>query len=121
MNVIEVVDVPPGTSEAVAREMFNRPCSENRYLLIQVLPMADGTQRGIYRLLAKAYDKSPEQRLQANRDGKEEAAHAIIQANSGMTVRALMGELAKAGITRRRTWITEARLDLRRARSKQTE
>jgi hypothetical protein len=102
MNVIEVVDVPPGTSEADARELFNRPCTENTYMLVQVLQMADGTQRAIYRLLARALDTKPE----TQPEGREEEALAIIRAHPRDSLTHLMARLKAAGITRGHSWVS---------------
>ena len=54
MDRIRVVDVPCGTTAADAQRLMNEPCSENAYMLVQVLPLPDGTTRAFYRLLAKA-------------------------------------------------------------------
>jgi hypothetical protein len=48
----------------------------------------------------------------ANRDGKDDDARAVIQANATMTVRALVAKLAALGIDRKKTWVTNARLEL---------
>lgn len=53
----------------------------------------------------------------ANADGKDDAARIIIQSHLKKspyaTVGELMKELEEAGITRKKTWVTEARLKLR--------
>jgi len=49
----------------------------------------------------------------SHRDGKDQAARAIIAAHGGMTVSALIDRLADAGIKRGKTWVTEARLAAR--------
>lgn len=110
--MIEVVDVPPDTSEGVAREMLNRPCAENRYLLVQVLLMPNGAQRAIYRLLARVY-KNPGERHGANRDGMNDTARDLIRLNSKMTVRQLVALLTNHGIKRGRTWVCDARIAIR--------
>jgi len=50
----------------------------------------------------------------ANRDGKDEAARAIIRAHPGLTVAALIDKLEEAGIDRKKTWVTEARMEAAR-------
>jgi len=47
----------------------------------------------------------------ANRDGKDEAARAIVRANVTLTVPALIAKLQEAGIDRKKTWVTLARMD----------
>jgi hypothetical protein len=47
----------------------------------------------------------------ANRDGKDEATKAIIRANITLTVPALMSKLKEAGIDRKKTWVTQARME----------
>jgi hypothetical protein len=49
----------------------------------------------------------------SDRDGKDNVARAVIQANATMTVRALVAKLAALGIDRKKTWVTNARLELR--------
>lgn len=45
----------------------------------------------------------------ANRDGKDETAKAIIQANPDRSIRELVGMLAEMGMKRGKTWIADAR------------
>ena len=47
----------------------------------------------------------------ANRDGMDEAARAIVKANAALTVRALIAKLQDAGIDRKKTWVTMARME----------
>ena len=49
----------------------------------------------------------------ANRDGLDEAAKAIIRANLDMTVPALIVKLREAGIDRKKSWVGNARMDIR--------
>lgn len=49
----------------------------------------------------------------SDRDGKDDDARAVIQANATLTVRALVAKLAALGIDRKKTWVTNARLELR--------
>lgn len=49
----------------------------------------------------------------ANRDGQDEAAKAIIRANLDMTVPALIVKLKEAGIDRKKSWVGNARMDIR--------
>ena len=49
----------------------------------------------------------------SNRDGQDDAARAIIKANSTWTVKPLVKLLAESGIKRGKSWVTEARLETR--------
>ena len=126
MNVIEVVDVPQGASEDEARELLNKPCEVNRYMLIQVLPLPGGGIRAFYRLVARAYDKKPGERHklggnQAKLDGNDDAARAIIGANGTLTIPALIRLLAESDIKRGKTWVCEARIAIRGNGAKLTQ
>jgi hypothetical protein len=48
--------------------------------------------------------------FKANRDGKDEAARAVIHANPDKSLRELVDMLAELGIKRGKTWISDARL-----------
>jgi predicted AAA+ superfamily ATPase len=114
MDVIRVVDVPDGTPADEAQKLLNEPCSENRYLLVQVLPLPGGATRAFYRLLRNAYHPdSPHRQSFTNLDGKDDAARAIISAHGQrLTIPALMRALADTGIKRGKTWVSERRLEL---------
>ena len=117
MNVVEVVDIPPSATEDQARTLLNRPCEENRYMLVQVVTLPDGTQRAIYRILARALDMNPEERallcrFSANRDGKDEAAIAVIKGNPKMSSRELEEQLKALGIKRSKDWCARKRREL---------
>ena len=116
MNVIEVVDVPHGASEDEARRLLNGPCEVNRYMLVQVLPVPNGA-RAFYRLVASAYDKKPGER-NGNRDGKDDAARAVLRANPDKSIRQLVDMLADLDIKRGRTWVSNECIALRGAGSK---
>ena len=118
MDVIRVVDVPDGTPADEAQRLLNVPCQENRYVLVQVFLLPNGDTRAFFRLASVAYDKKPGERggFQANKDGKGEAAKALIKANIGLSVRHLVRALAQSGIKRGRTWVNEARMDEREGR-----
>jgi len=113
MDMIRVVDVPGGTPAVEAQRLLNGPSSENRYMLVQVFLLPDGVMRAVYRLLAKALDPDPYQRGVTNLDGNDEAAHAFVKAHPDMTVRALVTALSGLGITRKKTWVSDARLAAR--------
>jgi hypothetical protein len=126
MNVIEVVDVPQGASEDEARRLLNRPCEANRYMLVQVLPLPGGCTRAFYRLVARAYDKKPGERAElggfkADLDGMDGAARVYIKARMGLPIRVLVEGLADMGITRKKTWVSDAKLALRGSGSKHAE
>lgn len=126
MNAVEVVDVPPSATEDQARKLLNRPCEENRYMLVQVVILPDGTQRAIYRMLARALDMKPGERallcrFGGNRDGKEDAARALIEANRSKSLREIVNMLKQAGIKRGKTWVSEARMATQGSGSKVTE
>jgi hypothetical protein len=126
MDVIEVVDVPEGASENEARRLLNRPCAENRYMLVQVLSLPDGGSRAFYRLLRCDYDKKPVERsklreYRGNRNGMSDAALKIIRNNPDLSIRKLITLLEGAGITREKTWVSEARLAIRAGASKLAE
>jgi len=114
MNVIEVVDVPEGLSEDEARVLLNKPCEINRYMLVQVLPLPGGI-RAFYRLVSSAYDKKPGERnqLRTHGDGNHEKAVAYIQAHPEMSLRQISLGLAAMGIKRGRTWVCDARMNIR--------
>ena len=113
MNVIEVVDVPHGASEDEARILLNKPCEVNRYMLVQVLPLPSGF-RAFYRLVSSVYDKKPGERNTLRiGDGKHEAATAIVRGNAGLSVPKLIELLEQSGITRKKTWVSEARMKQR--------
>lgn len=57
----------------------------------------------------------------ANKDGKDEAARAIIKANLTKTVREIKAALADAGIKRSDGWISMRRCDIKGTGSKLTE
>ena len=119
MNVIEVVDVPHGTSEDDARTLLNMPCEANRYMLVQVLPLPSGGTRAFYRLTARAYDQKPGERAElqcgfrANRDGMDDAARQLIKYNMARSVKALVKLLEGRGIKRGKNWVSDMRLELR--------
>ena len=48
-----------------------------------------------------------------NRDGQNEKALVIIKANPDMSIRALVNVLKDSGIKRGKTWVSDARIDLR--------
>jgi hypothetical protein len=58
MDLIRVVDVPVGSCADEAQRILNAPCTENSYLLVQVLTLPDGSLRAIYRLLARIPDRA---------------------------------------------------------------
>lgn len=80
MDVIRVVDVPVGTCADGAQRLLNGPCAENSYLLVQVLPLPDGSLRAIYRLLARTPDS--ERSVPAFADNPDLCDAEIIQARS---------------------------------------
>lgn len=112
MNVIEVVDVPEGTSEDEARRLLNRPCEENRYMLVQVLPLPGGATRAFYRLVSSAYDKKPYERNKLH-TSDHDAAVELIRNNPSLSIRKLVSLLESAGIKRRKTWVSETRMKQR--------
>ena len=114
MDVIRVVDVPGGTSADEAQRLMNVPCVENLYMLVQVLPLADGTTRAFYRLLRKSHHSdSPNRRGVSNLDGKDEVAREIIRDHGKtLSIPALIRKLADNGIKRGKTWIAENRVAL---------
>jgi len=114
MDVIRVVDVPGGTSADEAQRLMNVPCVENLYMLVQVLPLADGTTRAFYRLLRKSHHSdSPNRRGVSNLDGKDEVAREIIRDHGKtLSIPALIRKLADNGIKRGKTWVAENRVTL---------
>lgn len=56
-----------------------------------------------------------------NRDGLEDAARVYINANIDLSVRALEKGLADLGITRKKTWVSDARSAIRGCGAKRTE
>jgi predicted DNA-binding protein len=58
----------------------------------------------------------PQSGFKSNRDGKDEAARAIIESDPRRTVRRIQRALADAGIRRSTGWISNARADIAGAR-----
>jgi hypothetical protein len=56
-----------------------------------------------------------------NRDGLEDAARVYIKANIDLSVRALEKGLADLGITRKKTWVSDARSAIRGCGAKRSE
>ena len=118
--VIRVVDVPDAATAEEAERLMNGPCDQANYLLVNVLYMEPlRSTRAVYRLSAREQAGKPAARTvgvggnKANRDGKDEAARAVIKANATTTVTALIAKLRALGIKRGKTWVTEARLAAR--------
>jgi hypothetical protein len=53
----------------------------------------------------------------SNRDGKDTAAEQIIGQHPDLSIRELVGKLSDAGINRKKTWVSEARIRMRGTRS----
>jgi hypothetical protein len=118
--VIRVVDIPDGASAEQAERLMNGPCDEANYLLVNVLYMEPlRSTRAVYRLSAREQAGRPDTAATGT-DGKDEAARAVIAANSALTVPALIAKLASLGIDRKKTWVAYARLDARGAGTKLT-
>jgi len=120
MRVIRVVDVPDAATAEEAERLMNGPLDQANYLLVNVLYMEPlRSTRAVYRLSAREQAGRPDIARsvvagnKANRDGKDEAARAVIKANVTMTVTALIAKLKALGIKRGKTWVTEARLAVR--------
>ena len=124
MRVIRVVDVPDAATAEEAERLMNGPLDQANYLLVNVLYMEPlRSTRAVYRLSAREQAGRPATTRpvgvggnKANRDGKDEAARAVIKANVTMTVTALIAKLKALEIERGKTWVTEARLAARGVR-----
>ena len=119
-TVIRVVDVPDAATAEEAERLMNGPYDQANYILVNVLYMEPlRSTRAVYRLSAREQAGRPDIARsvvagnKANRDGKDEAARAVIKANVTMTVTALIAKLKALGIERGKTWVTEARLAVR--------
>ena len=121
MRVIRVVDVPDAATAEEAERLMNGPLDQANYLLVNVLYMEPlRSMRAVYRLSAREQAERPDIARsvgvggnKADRDGKDDAARAVIKANVTMTVTALIAKLKALGIKRGKTWVTEARLAVR--------
>ena len=119
--VIRVVDIPDEVTAKEAERLMNAPCEEANYLLVNVLYMEPlRSTRAVYRLSAREQAERPDIARsvgvggnKADRDGKDDAARAVIKANVTMTVTVLIAKLKALGIERGKTWVTEARLAVR--------
>jgi hypothetical protein len=104
MDRIRVIDVPQGSTAVEAQRLMNEPCSESAYMLVQVLPLPDGTTRAFYRMLSKTIIGH-----RKDVDGKEQAADQIIQQclaeNNKVTADTVVAKLSNAGIVRSVTWV----------------
>lgn len=113
--VIRVIDVPDAASAEEAERLMNGPCDQANYLLVNVLYMEPlRSTRAVYRLSARE-QASTATGTRSDSDGKDDAARAVIAANSALTVPALIAKLAALGIDRKKTWVAYARLDARGA------
>ena len=121
MRVIRVVDVPDAATAEEAERLMNGPLDQANYLLVNVLYMEPlRSTRAFFRLSAREQAGRTDTARsvgvggnKANRDGKDEAARAVIKANVTMTVTVLIAKLKALGIERGKTWVTEARLAVR--------
>ena len=103
---------------------MNGPCDQANYLLVNVLYMEPlRSTRAFFRLSAREQAVRPNTARsvgvggnKADRDGKDDAARAVIKANVTTTVTALIAKLKALGIKRGKTWVTEARLAVRGVR-----
>jgi len=119
--VIRVVDVPDAATAEEAERLMNGPLDQANYLLVNVLYMEPlRSMRAVYRLSAREQAVRPNTARsvgvggnKADRDGKDDAARAVIKANVTMTVTVLIAKLKALGIERGKTWVTEARLAVR--------
>jgi hypothetical protein len=119
--VIRVVDVPDAATAEEAERLMNGPYDQANYILVNVLYMEPlRSTRAVYRLSARQQAGRPDIARsvgvggnKADRDGKDDAARAVIKANVTMTVTALIAKLKALGIKRGKTWVTEARLAVR--------
>ena len=112
MDVVRVVDVPIGTCADEAQRILNGPCAENRYLLVQVLQLPDGSLRAIYRLLVLALDAEAREafrKFSGNRDGKDAEALDFIRAHPELSTRGIESGLAELGIRRSKDWVSKKR------------
>jgi len=123
-TVIRVVDIPDAATAEEAERLMNGPLDQANYLLVNVLYMEPlRSTRAVYRLSAREQAGRPDIARsvvggnKADRDGKDDAARAVIKANVTMTVTALIAKLKALGIERGKTWVTEARLAVRGVRS----
>jgi hypothetical protein len=106
MDVIRVVDVPVGATEDEAQSLMNVPCSENHYMLVQVLPLPGGASRAFYRLLGRAYTKPPKPVPELTGKEDEDAqALKFLKANLGKPSRVIAADFKKeTGIVRSFKW-----------------
>lgn len=116
---ILVIDISPNTTAEQAEEVLNRPF-EDGYYLTSIIGWDKFSARAFYRRRVRGVEASASGAAsaktgsnKANRDGKDDAAKAIIRANLSMTVPALVARLNEAGIDRKKTWVGDARLEAR--------
>jgi hypothetical protein len=111
-NMVRVIDIPPDTTAEQAEELLNLPFEEG-YHLTAILAWDRFGARAFYRRRVRAAPSGKTGGNQANRDGQDAAAKAVIRAHADMTVPALIAKLKDVGIVRKQTWVTYARLDIR--------
>lgn len=108
---ILVIDIPANATAAEAEQMLNAPYDAGYY--VQTIACGFGLAlRAIFRAHALV------ERNIRKIDPDDAAARAFIRDNANMTVPALVAALSETGIERKRTWVTNARLDSRGAGAK---
>jgi hypothetical protein len=105
---ILVVDVPGDATAETAAHLLNEAC-ERGYYVMAIHPGDNGGARAFFNLRRADFAE----RSHTNVDGKDAAARAYIKAHVTDTVNALLSGLADLGITRKRTWVTNVRLEVR--------
>lgn len=105
---IQVVDVPAGATTEETERLLNDVCEQGYYVLA-VLPVNHGGSRAYFNQRKHVPGKTARGNP-GNRDGKDEAALAIVEAHPKASIREVVELLNGAGIKRGRSWVQERRL-----------
>jgi hypothetical protein len=95
-----------------AEALLNQPFDEDYYLL-SIVAWGACSARAFYRRRVQHAGAGGSRGNQANRDGKDEAAKAIIRDNPDLTIMALVIRLKDTGIKRGKSWVSAARIEAR--------